>query len=184
MSVHIGDFVTTCEAGYWQVLDLKPKIADEDYHTENAHWKKGDIIGQWVILKKAFTPKMKPKIDFSYLDASWLQPVSPEVSAEIQKYFKEHPDYKSKFDSAEIQLRPMITNCWINLSEKEEADFRRSLEKIPAQFTMEEFWKKFKGFKKKMTAPPTSHLINFLTYPWNMDKKANLVYFGCELVER
>ncbi len=27
MAIKIGDFVTSCEAGYWQLIDIKPKIA-------------------------------------------------------------------------------------------------------------------------------------------------------------
>lgn len=184
MSIHIGDFVTSCEAGYWQLIDIKPKIADEDYAFENTRWKKGDVIGQWAILKKAFTPKMKPRIEFSYVDASWVRPVSSEVLADIQQYFAENPDYKVKFDSAPVQLQPVITNCWINLSEKEEADLRRVLSKLPSRFTMEDFKKKAKKFKGNITVPPTSHLINFFAYPWDMDKKANLLYFGCELTKQ
>ena len=38
------------------MIDIKPKIADEDYSCGTVKWKKGDVIGQWVILKKAFTP--------------------------------------------------------------------------------------------------------------------------------
>lgn len=181
MAIKIGDFVTSCEAGYWQLIDIKPKIADEDYSCGTVKWKKGDVIGQWVILKKAFTPKMKPQIDFSYVDASWLKPLSQDVLTGIQAYFTENPDYKHKFENAEIKLRPVITNCWINLTESEVVELQALIEKLPAQFTIDEFWKKAKKFKKNIVSPPTSHLLNFTTYPWNMDKKANLIYFGCEI---
>ena len=29
--IRIGDFVTASNAGYWQLIDIKPKIAAEDY---------------------------------------------------------------------------------------------------------------------------------------------------------
>lgn len=181
MSIKIGDFVTSCEAGYWQLIDIKPKIADADYCDSTAKWKKGDIIGQWAILKKAFTPKMKPRIDFSCVDASWLTPVSSEVLTEIQDYFAENPEYKCKFENATIKLRPMITNCWINLTESESAELQVIIDNLPDQFTIDEFWKKATKFKKNIAPPPTCHLLNFTTYPWNMDKNANLIYFGCEI---
>ena len=146
-SFKIGDFVTAYSSGYWQLIDIKPKVATEDYSCENIHWRKGDLLGEWVILKKAFTPTMKPRIDFSYVDASWLKPVSPEELTEIQDYFTENPDYKCKFESAAIKLRPMITNCWINLSENEVAELRALVDKLPTRFTIEEFWKKAKKFK-------------------------------------
>ena len=76
----------------------------------------------------------------------------------------------------------MVTNCWINLSEKEARELKRIIEKMSDSFAMDAFWKKAKKYQKNVAAsPPTSHLLNFLTYPWNMDKKANLLYFGCEL---
>lgn len=43
-----GDFVTSCDAGDWQLVDIKPKIATEDYNGENDKWKKGDLLGQWT----------------------------------------------------------------------------------------------------------------------------------------
>ena len=49
-----GDYVSSYSAGYWQIIDIKPKIATEDYKGENVKWKKGQVIGQWVILKKCF----------------------------------------------------------------------------------------------------------------------------------
>ncbi len=181
MTIEIGAFVTSCEAGYWQLLDIKPKIADEDYSSDIVKWKKGDVIGQWVILKKAFTPKMKPRIDFSYVDASWIKPVSLETLKEIHDYFSQNPDYKDKYENAEIKLQPTITNCWINLSESEANELRMLGDKLPDRFTMDDFWEKAKNFKKYISSPPTSHLINFTTYPWNMDEKFNLIYNGYEI---
>ena len=181
MSIRVGDFVTGYHAGYWQLLAIRPKIAGEDYSSETVHYKKGDVIGQWVILKKAFTPKMKPKIEFEYIDAAWLKPVSAEVKAEIEKYFDEHPDYKEKYDNAEVNLRPTITNCYINLDEKEEAKLKEIIAKLPSGFTMDEFWKKAKKFRDNAKKPPASHILNFIFYPWNMTKKADYIYHGCEL---
>lgn len=182
MSIKIGDFVTGCYAGYWQLVDIKPKIATEDYSSGNVRWKKGDKIGQWVILKKAFTLKMKPKIEFSCEDSSWLWPVAPEVLEQIQNYFLEHPDYKEQFDNAQVELAPCIVNCWMKLSEKEEADFRRIMGKVSVRFTMDEFWKKAKKYQKNITPQPATHLLNILTHPWEVDRKANLLCVGCELI--
>ena len=54
-NISIGDFVTAYGTGYWQLIDIKPKIAFDDYDSEDLKWKKGDILGKWVILKKVFT---------------------------------------------------------------------------------------------------------------------------------
>ena len=183
MSIHIGDFVTAYGAGYWQLIDIKPKIASFDYSNGEVSWKKGDRIGQWVILKKAFTPKMKPRIDFTCEDSAWLRPVSGAVFEEIQRYFAEHPDYKAKFDQAEVKLRPSITNCWINLTEEEAQQIREVIRKMPDRFTMEQFWKKAKKLQKNVSNPPTYYLLNFLAYVWELDKKANQLFFDCEVRE-
>ena len=181
--IKIGDFFTSCDAGYWQLIDIKPKIATEDYNGETAKWKKGELIGQWVILKKAFTPKMKPRIEFTYVDSSWLRPVSEDVLKEINQYFAEHPDYKAKFDNADVVLRPMITNCWFDLPEEKEDEFRACLDKLPSKYTMDEFWKVAKKYKGYATNPPAKYLLNFSTYPWELDRKANLVYSKVEIVK-
>ncbi len=176
-----GDFVTTCSAGFWQLLAYKPRIATEDYRGEKISWKKGQLLGQWAIVKKAFTPKMKPKIDYEYIDASWLRPVSPTELAAIRQYFQEHPDYLTKYQNAPVKLRPAITNCWLNLPPEQEEDFRLFLDALPPQFTMDEFWKLGKKYKKYAANPPTTYLLNFLSYPWDLDKRCNAVYSGCEL---
>lgn len=181
--VKIGDFVTGYYSGYWQLIDIKPKIATEDYKSEHAQWKKGQVIGQLAILKKCFTDKMKPRIDFSYEDSQWLKPVSDDILIEIEKYFEEHPDYKQKFDTSVVKLRPSVTNCWIDLPEEKEEDFRSALKKLPDQYTMDEFWKVAKRYKKYVSKPPVRYLLNLSTYPWNLDKKANVIYFDWELVK-
>ena len=181
--IRIGDYVTGYGSGYWQLIGIKPKIADEDYTSENIRWKKGQVIGQWAILKKCFTNKMKPRIDFSYEDAAWIRPVSNDILMEIQKYFAEHPEYKQKFDTAVIKLRPMITNCWFDLPEEQEAELRATLQKLPLQYTADEFWKVAKDYKKYVSKPPAKYLLNLFTYPWDKDNKANSIYSYWELTK-
>ena len=182
--IKIGDFVTGYGSGYWQLIDIKPHIATEDYNSAGIRWKKGQLIGQWAVLKKAFTAKMKPRIDFSCEDYRWLKPVPNDVLSEIEKYFEEHPDYKQKFDTAEIKLPKTITNCWIDLPEEKESDFRKALEKLPEQYTVGEFWKIAERYKKHISKPPTRYLLNLLmTHPWDIDKNGNALYSEWELVK-
>lgn len=181
--IQIGDFVTSCSTGYWQLLDIKPKIADFDYSGEKTSWKKGDIIGQWAILKKAFTPKMKPRIDFEYVDFSWLRAVPDDVLVTINRYFAEHPDYKEKFENAPIKLPPIIKNCYIDLPTEKEESFRMLLASLPQSYTMDDFWEIANEYTRYVSKPPAMYLINFYTYPWNLDKKADLIYTGCELIK-
>ena len=48
---------------------------------------------------------------------------------------------------------------------------------------MEEFWKKAKKYRNKVSNPPTNYLLNFLAYDWELDKKANQLFFDCEVRE-
>ena len=50
--IKIGDWVTQYSAGYWKVINIIPKYADEDCSYDGRSWKKGDRLGEWVILKK------------------------------------------------------------------------------------------------------------------------------------
>ncbi len=182
--MQIGDFVTGYRSGYWQLIDIKPHIATEDYKFGDIHWTKGQVIGQWVVLKKCFTAKMKPYIDFSCEDSSWLKPVSNDVLIAIEKYFEEHPDYKQKFDTAKVKLPLTITNCWMNLPEDKEDDFRTVLRNLPAQYTIDEFWAVAKHYKKFISKPPTKYLLNlYMIHPWDIDKNANAIYSEWELIK-
>ena len=180
-NIFVGDFVCAYGTGYWQLIDIKPKIAFNDYNGEGIQWKKGDNLGYWVILKKAFTDKMKPRIYFSCEDSRWLNPVSKEKLLEIEKYFVEHPEYKERFDNAELKLLPDITNVWLDLPEEKELEFRECLAKLPSQYTMDELWNIATEYKAYVSRPPTKYLLNLLSYPWNLDSEANLLYSGWEL---
>ena len=38
----IGNWYTQYSAGFWQLIDIKPKYADSDYSFQAKSWKKGD----------------------------------------------------------------------------------------------------------------------------------------------
>ena len=70
-----------------------------------------------------------------------------------------------------------------NIPEEKEEDFRSTLKRLPDQYTMDEFWKVAKRYKKYVSKPPTGYLLNLSTYPWNLDKNANAIYFDWELIK-
>ena len=182
-NIQIGDFVTAYGTGYWQLIDIKPKIAFDDYNSEGVQWKKGDKLGYWVILKKAFTDKMKPRTYFSYEDSRWLKPVSKEKLLEIEKYFVEHPEYKEKFENAELTLLPDITNVWLDFPEDKEFEFRECLAKLPSQYTMDELWDFADEYKIYISKPPTKYLLNLSAFPWDMNSNFALLYTSWELTK-
>ena len=48
---------------------------------------------------------------------------------------------------------------------------------------MDEFWKIAKKYRQFASKPPTKYLLNLYTYPWDIDKKANLIYSNWELIK-
>ena len=182
-NISIGDFVTAYGTGYWQLIDIKPKIAFDDYNSEDLKWEKGDVLGKWVILKKVFTNKMKPRIYFSYEDSAWIKPVPETILAEIEKYFTEHPDFKKKFDTAELKLLPSITNIWIDFPEEREADFIKLLETLPEKFTMDNLLSAIGKYKNGISKPPTKYLLNLSAFPWDLDNDANVMFCDWDLTK-
>ena len=91
--------------------------------------------------------------------------------------------HKQKFDAAEIKLLPMITNCWLDLPEEKENDFRTALQNLPTQYTMGDFWKVAKSYKQYASIPPTKFLLNLYTYPWDIDKKGDLIYSDWKIIK-
>ena len=53
----VGDWVTQYSAGYWKVVAIYDKYADEDDWRDPPTYRKGDHISYWVVLKKGFTPR-------------------------------------------------------------------------------------------------------------------------------
>ena len=173
--VKIGDWVTQYSAGYWQIVDVIPKY-DED--EPKGFFKKKQQIGFWAIVKKGLTPKMKPSNLCECIDISWCQPVSDDIASEIEKLFKENPKALEKFQNAPSKPNPCISSVWLNIPEKSEAEFSKLLSSLPEKFTMDEFWKVAKDFKGFVSKPPTTHILNFETYPWELDNKYNTLYFN------
>ena len=93
----IGNWYTQYRAGYWQLIDLKPRIAFDNYTGEEISWKKGDLIGYWAIMRKAFTPKMKKQIRVEFTDAASLKSVSDETETQIQTELNNDPDFLRSF---------------------------------------------------------------------------------------
>ncbi|MBQ8404549.1 MAG: hypothetical protein IJX55_09045 [Clostridia bacterium] len=126
-----GDWVKQYSAGYWQIVDIKPKYAEED--GENT--KKGDLIGSWALLKKGFTPKMKFRLDFECVDIYWCKPISESELCEISEYFEAHEKESKKFSSAVFADRPAIVTYWLELPEEQKEAFREVVSSLPARFT-------------------------------------------------
>ena len=174
----IGDWVTQYSAGYWKVLNIVPKYADENY----ASWKKGDRIGDWVILKKGFTPKMKPANACEFVDGQWCKAVSAETAAAIKAALAENPRAKQKFDSASDMPKPSVASTWMVLTEEQAAAFSALFAGLPERFTQAQFWAIASDFRSAITDPASAnHILYLFSYLWEIDEHCDPLHFGPEL---
>lgn len=180
----IGNWYTQYSAGYWQLIDLKPKYADSDYSGENTSWKKGELIGVWAIVKKAFTAKMKKSIRVECIDSLHLTEVSAEIAAEIRNQFEQDPKYLDKYNGASNTPEPTIINVWLKLTDEQADKMSSKLELLPARFTMEQLEEIMQAdIRSAMTNPGGScnYILNLLTQPWELTEEFDNIYCGAEL---
>ena len=176
-----GDWVTQYSAGFWQVAAIYPKFADEDHQGEKASWKKGDRIGDWAVLKKGLTPKMKFSNLCECVDAQWCRKVSDEQLAAIEAAFAGNPRAKQKFDKAPAMPQPYVAAIWLDLPDGRIDEFRELLATLPDRFTDRQFREVTADFKQYEHNPPASHVLYLFSYPWEMDESCNMLHFGPEL---
>ena len=178
----IGSWVTQYSAGYWKVVNIFPKYADEDYSYEGKSWKKGDRLGEWVILKKGFTNKMKPSNACEFIDSQWCKPVSNDVIEAIEAEFEKNPKAKQKFDNAPDMPNPSIASIWLNLSDEQAESFLEIISNIPERFTMEEFWVYADSYHKYVVDPSNAtHILNMCSYLWEIDDNFEPLHFRAEI---
>ena len=182
LSFAVGDWVTQYSAGYWQVVAIYDKYADADDWRDPPTYHKGDHISYWVVLKKAFTPKMKWSNACECVDAYWCKPVSPDVLTDIQQAFEGEPAKAKKFEAATDEPRPGIQNCWIDLPEEQIPQLEEELAKLPACFTKAQLQTAL-GQVPRLTVgvPPSNVLLNLLVQPYMLDENFDFIYCGYQL---
>ena len=184
-SLKIGDWVTQYSAGYWQVINIFPKYADADYSYEGKSWKKGDRLGNWVILKKAFTPKMKPANACEFVDAQWCRPVSQEIAESIEAAFSENPKARQKFDQAPNMPKPSVSSVWLALSDGQAESFSEQMRRLPDRFTSEQFWELCASYRQFVADPGNAtHILYLFSYLWEISDDFEPLLFGPEIKTR
>ncbi len=178
----IGTWVKQYRAGYWFVVDIKPKFADSDYSGDETSWKKGDRIGSWALLKKGFTGKMRFSMDSDYCDSAWLKPVSEEEQFAIDHFFSEHPEQKAKFESFPYSPHPGIVNMWIILPLESESRFRHSLNELSPRFSVKEVSTLMEANHAAISVPgEANYLLNLSFLPWELTEEFDPLFNGFEL---
>ena len=180
----IGDWVTQYSAGYWQVVGIFPKYADEDYSYGDNSWKKGDRLGDWVVVKKGFTAKMKPSNACEFLDSKNCQLVSQDVVRAIEDAFAENPKIKEKFDNAPSMPNPSVYSVWMSLSDEQADSFAELLSSLPDRFTLELFWKRSADYRQYVAKPPHyTHILYLYSYLWEVNDNCEPLHFGPEITK-
>lgn len=181
-TIKIGDWVTQYNAGYWMVINIFPKYADEDRNYNGYSWKKGDRIGDWVVLKKGFTPKMKPRNACDCVDGQWCKPVSNEIVQSIEAIFEENPKIKQKFENASNMPDPAVASVWLTLSDEQAESFSQLISTWPERFTSEQFWAWFADYRKCVIDPSgATHILYLFSYLWEISDNFEPLHFGPEL---
>lgn len=184
-AIKAGDWVTQYSAGYWQILRIFPKYADEDYDYDGTSWKKGDRLGDWVILKKGFTPKMKPSSACEFVDAQWCRPVSMEIAQAIEAAFEENPKARQKFGKAPDMPKPSVSSTWLALSDEQAESFSRQIVNYPERFTLDQFWVWSAGYRRHITDPSAAtHILYLFSYLWEISDDFEPLHFGPALQKR
>lgn len=181
-NLKIGDWVTQYSSGFWKIVGIFPKYADEDYSYNGKSWKKGDRIGDWVILKKGFTAKMKPTNACELADAQWCNSVSDEVLQLIEATFAENPKARAKFDNAPDMPAPAVNGIWMALSNEQAESFANMIVDLPKRFTLEEFWQYFANYRQYVVKPPQyTHILYLYSYLWEISDSFDQLYFSAEI---
>lgn len=181
-SIKIGDWVTQYSAGYWMVVNIFPKYADEDYSYNGESWKKGDRLGEWVVLKKAFTAKMKPSNACEFVDVQWCKPVSNDIVQSIEATFAENPKAKMKFQNAPNMPKPSVANAWMALTDEQAELFSKHIKNLPDRFTSEQFWSWSASYRQYIADPSkATHILYLFSYLWEIDDNFEPLHFGPEL---
>ena len=181
-SIQIGDWVTQYSAGYWMVVNIFPKYADEDYSYNDKSWKKGDRLGDWIVLKKGFTPKMKPSNACDFVDAQWCKPVSDDMVHSIELVFAENPKAKAKFENAPSMPNPSVASTWMALTDEQAELFSEHTKNLPERFTAEQFWSLSASYRQYIVDPSkATHILYLFSYLWEIDDNFEPLHFAPEL---
>ena len=179
----VGDWVTQYSAGYWQVTAIYPKFAEDDYIGERIAWKKGDRLGDWVVLKKGLTPKMKFSNLCEFVDSAWCKVVTQEQAEAIEAAFAANPKAKQKFDLAPAQPKPMVAAPWFDLPDERVGELEELLRGLPGRFTTTAFQEAIRDFAQYEKRPPAKYILYLFSYPWEQDERFDLYHFEPKLVE-
>ena len=139
-------------------------------------------MGDWVILKKGFTPKMKPSNCCEFVDSQWCKPVSDDILQTIEAAFAENPKAEQRFDQAPSMPKPSIASGWMMLSDEQADSFCELFSKLPERFTLQQFWIVAVDYQKYIVDPSkATHILYLFSYLWEISETFDPLHFGPKL---
>lgn len=171
-----GNWVTQYRKGIWQIIDIKPKYAEEDIQIGGISYLKGDLIGQWAILKKAFSSKMKFQIDFDVCDLSWCHLVSNDVLIFINDFFDNNPINELRFQKTNYIDKPAICTIWMNVSEEQAECLLRAIPSFPPLFSMQYLMSVLRSFSIFSFRPPSNYVLYLQHSLWEYNNDHEELY--------
>lgn len=183
-SIRPGQWITQYNSGLWMVVGFAPRYAEEAYTTkEGVHYEKGDHDGDFVLMKKGFTSKMKFRVDSDMCSVTWAKPVSAETEAWIRQYFEEHPKDLAKFEAYEFKERMPVSSLWLHLTDEEEQRMNEFLASLPPKFTNQYLVTEMKarGLDHTVGKPPASHILWLSSSYIDLDENKEHLYRNPEL---
>ncbi|MCQ2430861.1 MAG: hypothetical protein MJ192_11090 [Clostridia bacterium] len=183
-SLKPGQWITQYNSGLWMVVGIAPRYAEEAYTTkEGVHYNKGDHDGDFVLMKKGFTSKMKFRVDSDICSAGWAKPVSAETEAWIRQYFEEHPKDLAKFEAYEFKEKPLYSSFWLHLTEEEEQQMTEFLASLPPKFSSVYFNTAItaRSLDHTIQKPPATHILWLQSSCIELDENNEKLYHSPEL---
>lgn len=172
--ISVGDWVTQYRSGYWVVKELHPKFSA----FEQGAIHKGDFLGYYAVLQKAFGSTFKFGMAVDTCDVSLCAPVSNEQLDQIETYFAEHPKDKLKFESAEVIVAPSITTVYLQIDEKQQECLSAALDKLLPTLTLPKLRGLLaeQGLSEVLPGADNTYLYLY-GYPWDLDANFDFQYF-------
>lgn len=176
--IKTGDWVTQYSKGFWLVVDIKPKYADENYSSNGVEHKKGDLIGSWILMKKGFTEKMKFRVDSDVCDSAWCKPVPIDILEAINQYFNNNPQDYQRFIDTPFVDRPSVSTTWLQLKDEQVKIFQDVIQKLPILFTQKEALDLFEKYNLKQcfSSPPSNYTFVCDHTLWELDENFNPLF--------
>lgn len=169
--IKVGDWVeSACLKGYFKVCSIKHCYRD------------GKDIGYILLLKKAFTPKMKFSFTTEKCHVAWCEKLGDGKVCEIEQLLSENPEKKKKFDEMPPIFPCMQNLYFLDIDKGRLESFKDKLKFLPKYFTLKQFddFVRQSGFndciKTSSDDPENAVTLTIYTQEWMVDSDKNMLF--------